>query len=90
MTKTILLGTIIASVFVIAMITSPLLAFAVGHLIITEAEAEEDDGLWEVEIEASADIPTDGSAMAFGYGVVGTTGILVATTHAHTCSNSRS
>ncbi len=81
MTKTVLLGITFAVVFTIAMIASPMLAFAAGHLTITEAEAEEDDGFWEVEIETAADIPTDGSAGAFGYGVVGTSGILVATTH---------
>ena len=81
MTKTIILGISIAAIFTIAMIASPLLAFATGHLTITEAEAEEDDGFWEVEIETAADIPTDGTAAAFGYGVIGSTGILVATTH---------
>jgi len=81
MTKTILLGITFAALFTIAMLASPLSAFATGHLIITEAEAEEDDGFWEVEIETAADIPTDGGAGAFGYGVVGSAGILVATTH---------
>ena len=74
MTKTILLGTTLAAVFAVFMIVP---AFAGEHLTITEAEVDDD----EVEIEVAADIPTDGSAGAFGYGVVGSTGILVATTH---------
>ena len=79
-TKTIL-GISLAAVFTIAILASPLYAFAADHLVITDAEAEEDDGLWEVEIKTAADIPTDGSADAFGYGVISSLGVLVATTH---------
>jgi len=68
------LGIVIAA-FAVFMIV-PVLA-AGDFLTITEAEVDDD----EVEIETNADIPTDGSALAFGYGVVGSTGILVATTH---------
>ena len=72
-TKTIL-GISLAALFAVFMIAP---AFAVGHLTITEAEVDDD----EVEIEVAADIPTDGSGGAFGYGVIGSTGILVAATH---------
>ena len=75
MTKTIFLGTTLAAVFVVFMIVP---AFAGGHLAITEAEVDDD----EVEIETSADIPTDGSAGAFGFGAFTTDGKVVAvTTH---------
>jgi hypothetical protein len=79
MTKSLLLATSLAAIFVASMIMVP--AFAGGHLTIEEAEVEKEKGKWEVEIETSADIPTDGSAGAFGYGVIGKKAILVATTH---------
>src|SRR3989304_7125902 len=79
MTKTLFLTISLAAIFVASMIMVP--AFAGGHLTIEEAEVEKDKGKWEVEIETSADIPTDGSSGAFGYGVIGKKAILVATTH---------
>jgi len=73
-TKTIL-GISLAAVFAISMVVP---ALASGHLTITEAEVDDD----EVEIETAADIPTDGSSGAFGYGAFTTDGKVVAvTTH---------
>ena len=70
-----ILGISLAAVFAVFMIVP---AFAGGHLAITEAEVDDD----EVEIEVAADIPTDGSAGAFGYGAFTTDGKVVAvTTH---------
>ena len=54
-------------------------AFADPPSFLTVKEAEVDEG--EVEIETKGKIPTDGTGGAFGYGVVGTSGILVFTTH---------
>ena len=73
-TKTIL-GISLAALFAVFMIAP---AFAAGHLAITEAEVDDD----EVEIQVAADIPTDGSAGAFGFGAFTTDGKVVAvTTH---------
>ena len=79
MTKTLFLATSLAAIFVASMIMVP--AFAGGHLVIEDAKVEKDKGTWDVKIEASADIPTDGGSGAFGYGVIGKKAILVATTH---------
>jgi len=69
------LSIVIATFFAVFMIVP---AFAGGHLAITEAEVDDD----EVEIETNADIPTDGSAGAFGFGAFTTDGKVVAvTTH---------
>ena len=75
MGKTILLGTTLAVLFAVFMIVP---AFAGGHLAIVEAEVDDD----EVKIKVVADIPTDGSLGAFGYGAFTTDGKVVAvTTH---------
>jgi len=54
-------------------------------LTITKAEPQGDDEL-DVEIETSADIPTDGSVGAFGYGIITDDftfkNVLALTTHA--------
>ena len=76
MGKTILLGTTLAVLFAVFMIVP---ALAVGHLAIVEAVMDDDD---EVEIKVTADIPTDGTGGAFGYGAFITDTTLVAvTTH---------
>ena len=75
MGKTILLGTTLALVFAIFMIAP---ALAGGHVVIVEAEVDDD----EVEIKTVADIPTDGSLGDFGFGAFTTDGTVVAvTTH---------
>jgi len=75
MGKTILLGTTLAVIFAVFMIVP---ALAGGHLMITEAEVDDD----EVEIEVAADIPTDGSLGDFGFGAFTTDGqVVVLTTH---------
>ena len=75
MGKTILLGTTLAVVFAVFMIAP---ALAGGHLMITEAEVDDD----EVEIEVAADIPTDGLGGDFGYGAFTTDGkVVVVATH---------
>jgi len=76
MGKTILLGTTLAVVFAVFMIVP---ALAGGHVFIDEAEVDDN----EVEIEATADIPTDGTGGDFGYGAFTTDGdVVVVTSHA--------
>ena len=68
--KKTLLGASFAAFFVITMIASGSLAFASGHLSITESEVEIDDDDIEVEIETAADVPLDGESGLFGYAVL--------------------
>jgi len=81
--RALILGASLVTVFALSIIMTP--AFSGGHLAITETEAEVDDGELEAEIEVTADIPTDGSASAFGYGIitdgVGANNVLALTTH---------
>jgi len=87
MTKTALYGTILAAVFIISMVVAVPLADAAGHIFIKKTEVEVKNlTKLEVEIKVTAKIPKDGSAGAFGYGIitdpVGFNNVLALTTHA--------
>jgi len=87
MTKTALYGTILAAAFVISMVVAVPLADAAGHIFIKKTEVEVKNlTKLEVEIKVTAKIPKDGSAGAFGYGIitdpVGFNNVLALTTHA--------
>ena len=80
-TKTIL-GLSLAAVFAVSMLGS---AYAAGHVVIVTTELEAEDlEISEVKIVVAADIPTNGGAGAFGYGIFtdGTNNVLALTTHA--------
>ena len=86
-TKTIL-GISFAAAFAISMIILP--AYAEGHLGITDTEVETKSNAKgtndriKVHIEVGADIPLDGTAGAFGYGIFTggvTDNVLVLVTH---------
>jgi hypothetical protein len=86
MTKTVIYGTILAAVFVISMVVAVPLADAAGHIFIKKTEVEVKNlTKLEVEIKVTAKIPKDGSASAFGYGIitdsVGVNNVLALTTH---------
>ncbi|MFB5624204.1 MAG: hypothetical protein ACE5RP_04715, partial [Nitrosopumilus sp.] len=83
-----ILGISLAAVFAVAMIFAPNVTAAGSHLEINKAEYQVDDsGIGKLEIKVNSDIPTDGSANAFGYGVVtgftddGPENVLALTTH---------
>jgi len=81
-TKTIL-GISFAAVFVFSMVLIP--AYAGGHLAIDKTDIKVKNlEIKKVDIKVAVDIPTDGSAMAFGYGIFtdGTNNVLALTTHA--------
>jgi len=81
MTKTIILTTALATIFVVSMLIAP--AWSAGHVVLDESEVEvENQATLDVEIEVMAKIPKDESS-AFGYAVL-TTGlskVLVLVTH---------
>ena len=82
MTKTVFLGVIFAALFAVMMV-SPVVADDSTHLNIEKAEVKVIDDGFKVEIETGAEIPQDGSAGAFGYGVLtaGASNVLAITTH---------
>ncbi len=74
MTRTKIFGATIALVFAVSMIGT---AFAASNfLTVVSATTGEDSTL-----TTKSPIPTNGNKGAFGYGVIGATGVLVATTH---------
>ncbi len=81
-TKTIL-GISFAAVFVFSMVLIP--AYAGGHLALDKTNIKVKNlEISKVDIKVAVNIPTDGSAMAFGYGIFtdGTNNVLALTTHA--------
>lgn len=82
-----ILGISFAAVFAVAMIFAPNVSASGSHLDITKSEYDVKAGSGKLEIKTSGDIPTDGSAGAFGYGVitgfdsVGPANVLALTTH---------
>ena len=78
MTKTILILAI-SAILVISMIMVP--AFAGGHLVITSKATQNTGAVSKVTFTTLANIPQDGSAGAFGFGVLGNSAILAITTH---------
>jgi len=84
MTKTVVLTISLIAVFAALIISIPLV-HAAGHVVIVETELEVTDvNILDVEIDVAADIPEDGSAGAFGYGIFtdGFNNVLALTTHA--------
>ena len=81
-TKTIL-GISFAAVFVFSMVLIP--AYAAGHVVIDKTDIKVKNlEISKVEIKVAVNIPKDGSAGAFGYGIFtdGTNNVLALTTHA--------
>jgi len=81
MTKTIILGTALASIFVVSMLIAP--AFSAGHVVLNKSEVEVKNGVTlDVKINVNAVIPKDESS-AFGYAVQtdGGNKVLVLVTH---------
>jgi len=81
MTKTVIWGGVLAAVFVISMIVAVPLADAAGHLVITSKATKNTGAVSKVTFTTSVNIPQDGSAGAFGFGVIGNSAILAITTH---------
>jgi len=81
MTKTIILATALATIFVVSMLIAP--SWSAGHVVLDESEVEVENGATlEVEIEVMAKIPKD-ELSAFGYAVqtTGASKVLVLITH---------
>jgi len=81
MTKTILLGATLATIFVVSMLISP--AFSAGHVLLDKSEVEVKNGdTLDVKIKVSAVIPKD-ELSAFGYAALtdGGNKVLVLVTH---------
>ncbi len=81
MTKTVILATALATIFVISMLIAP--SWSAGHVVLEESEVEVENGATlEVEIEVRAEIPKDESS-AFGYAALtdGGNKVLVLVTH---------
>ncbi|MGY5152364.1 MAG: hypothetical protein ACW9XA_08855 [Candidatus Nitrosopumilus sp. bin_6a] len=80
--KTVFLGVTFAALFAVMMV-SPAVADDSTHLDIEKAEVKEIADGFKVEIKTGAEIPQDGSAGAFGYGVLtaGASNVLAVTTH---------
>ena len=76
MTKTILLGAMLALIFVVSMAVS---ASAVAHLVIDKVEAKTDGDTSKVEVTTMGNF--EGGPGAFGLGAFGTTGVIAVTTH---------
>jgi len=71
MTKTIILGGVLAVVFVISMVVAVPLADAAGHIFITKTEVKVKNlTTLDAKIKVTAKIPKDGSAGAFGFGII--------------------
>ncbi len=81
MTKTVILATALATIFVVSMLIAP--SWSAGHVVLEESEVEVENGATlEVEIEVRAEIPKDESS-AFGYAALtdGGNKVLVLVTH---------
>jgi len=81
MTKTIILATALASIFVVSMLIAP--AFSAGHVVLNKSEVEVKNGVTlDVKINVNAVIPKDESS-AFGYAALtdGGSKVLVLVTH---------
>ncbi len=81
MTKTIILATTLATIFVVSMLIAP--AFSVGHVVLEKSEVKVKNGATlDVKIKVRADIPKDESS-AFGYAALtdGGNKVLVLVTH---------
>jgi len=81
MTKTIILATALATIFLVSMLIAP--SWSAGHVVLEESEVEVENGATlEVEIEVRAEIPKDESS-AFGYAALtdGGNKVLVLVTH---------
>ncbi len=81
MTKTIILATVLSTIFVVSMLIAP--SWSAGHVVLEESEVEVENGATlEVEIEVRAEIPQDESS-AFGYAALtdGGNKVLVLVTH---------
>ena len=81
MTKTIILVTSLAAIFVVSMLIAP--SWSVGHVVLDESEVEVEDGATlDVKIKVTAKIPKDESS-AFGYAALtdGGNKVLVLVTH---------
>jgi len=81
MTKTIILVTALAAIFVVSMLIAP--SWSVGHVVLDESEVEVEDGATlDVKIKVTAKIPKDESS-AFGYAALtdGGNKVLVLVTH---------
>lgn len=83
MNNKVLLGATLAAVFTVGMMLAP--ASAVPGFLDFTSNVKSDDNELKAKIDASANIPKDGSGGAFGYGIItdaGLEAILVSTTHA--------
>jgi len=81
MTKTILLTTALATIFVVSMLIAP--AWSAGHVVLEKSEVKVKNGATlDVKIKVRADIPKDESS-AFGYAALtdGGNKVLVLVTH---------
>ncbi len=81
MTKTIILATALATIFVVSMLIAP--AFSAGHVVLDKSEVKVKNGATlDVKIKVTAKIPKDESS-AFGYAVQtdGGNKVLVLVTH---------
>ena len=77
MTKKLLLGTSIATMFAVSMLG---MAFAAGHDVLSSYSIA-GNGAKTVTFTASANVPTDGSGGNFGFGIFAEKGVVVATSH---------
>lgn len=87
MTKRAIWGTVFVAVFVISMVVAVPLADAAGHIFISKTDVKVKNlTTLDATITVTAKIPKDGSAGAFGYGIitdsVGVNNVLAITTHA--------
>ncbi len=81
MTKTIILATTLATIFVVSMLIAP--AWSAGHVVLEKSEVKVKNGATlDVKIKVRADIPKDESS-AFGYAALtdGGNKVLVLVTH---------
>jgi len=81
MTKTVILATTLATIFVVSMLIAP--AWSAGHVVLEKSEVKVKNGATlDVKIKVRADIPKDESS-AFGYAVQtdGGNKVLVLVTH---------
>ncbi len=81
MTKTIILATALATIFVVSMLIAP--AWSAGHVVLDKSEVKVKNGATlDVKIKVMAEIPKDESS-AFGYAVQtdGGNNVLVIDTH---------